>query len=146
MHGRTPCDSVGKKEKKRKKEHIAEGKEERKKKTFSSRRSHTLACNVNAFVSWCANAHDLDTLSIYLFLSHWHLHCTFPCVATNAPYKTYSFFYVQKRNCAPPEINARRTIVMGLLCCAFPLLTGNIIKRRLKLHRNMSHNETEPNF
>lgn len=61
-------------------------------------------------------------------LSRWHLHCTFPCVATNASYKTY-FFYVQERNCTPPEINARRTtVVKDPLCCALPLLAGNIIK------------------
>lgn len=69
MHGRTPCDSVGKKEKKRKKEHIAEGKEERKKKTFSPRRSQTLACNVNAFVSWCANVRAISIHSLSISFS-----------------------------------------------------------------------------
>lgn len=53
VHGRTACDSVGweKKKKKResrkkkgkKEEHIAEGKEERKKKTFSPTLAHTRA-------------------------------------------------------------------------------------------------------
>lgn len=56
-------------------------------------RAHPRATATSVFV-----AHE-RAQSHTLSFSHWHLHCTFPCAATNASYKTY-LFYVQKRNCS----------------------------------------------
>lgn len=82
-----------KKYKKRKEGEIycGEGKEGER---YCHRRSRAPSCNVYfRFV-----AHERAQTHILSF-SHWHLHCTFPCAATNASYKTY-LFYIQKRNCS----------------------------------------------
>lgn len=88
--------------KRNKEKHIAEG---RKEKRYCHRRSYTPSmCNV--YFSFGARRAQSHTLSF----SHWHLHCTFPCAATNASY-IKRIYFMYKRETAL-WINAYGTIVI----------------------------------
>lgn len=110
-----------KKKKRKKRTHCGRKSKEKEENIFTDVRIHSRQRQRFCFVARkrARSRHSFVGTSIALSHAQQQMHLI----------KHIFFLCTREKLCTPPEINARRTIVVkGPLCCAFPLLAGNIIK------------------